>query len=176
MLSKETGKKTRVQTYLIFTILGLIIALVYVLHHDYNAMGGIITPVLKVSNSFFDKISKNAIRTDTGHYSKAEPSYHFISPPYGERPLEVRVLKDVCIEEFPNQNTSRVVVYNSEKASHHGLKTHGYIWSLNITWNVEYRVENIPKDRKIMPTPAFFFLQKFPSNLFHFFEDGIRGK
>ena len=108
------------------------------------------------------------------------PEYPFKAPPYvNERPLDIIVHNDVCIETNPrNPHVSRIVIYNSDPKllRSNYIVMHGYFPSMKIYWPVKRVVDDIPSDRRIMPVPAFFFMQNYPSNLFHFFEDGIRGK
>ena len=99
------------------------------------------------------------------------PNYHFIDPPYEEDPMDIRVLNSVCLEQLPSMpKHSRIIVYNS-KEKRHGFVTHGYLNTFNITWNVVFTDEELPSNKSMMYTPAFFFIEHFPSNLFHFFEN-----
>ena len=110
--------------------------------------------------------------------------YKFIPPPYNEKLREIQVKENVCIEaDSDKHGRSRIVIYNSNpqepklvNITTNSASSHFPAGNIHyINWPVIQVTGGVPKGRTMADTPAYFFSQVFPGNIFHFFEQGIQG-
>ena len=105
--------------------------------------------------------------------------YHFISPPYPDTNAKhITVFQNVCLEYNAQTKSSQIVIYNiKDKRFHRArwFKTYGCDTRFTVDWPVTFKESDPPSSNQMMSRPAFFFFQRIGQNLFHFFEDGLRG-